>query len=166
MLLSLIEPEFGLFFWMLVVFLAVLFLLKKFAWGPILQGLKNREDSIENALESAKRAKEEMANLQASNEELIKEARAERDKLLREAKETRDSIVSKAESEAKEKAEAIVAKAKEDIQNEKLAAMSELKNQVANISLEIAEKVVRKKLDNDEEQKSLISDLVKDLNIN
>ena len=93
--MDLILPDVGLLFWMLLTFVIVLFILKKFAWKPILEGLKKREDSIEEAIESAKAVKEEMAQLKASNEDLMKEARGERDKLLREAKETKNSIVAK-----------------------------------------------------------------------
>lgn len=164
-LASLVEPDIGLLFWMLLAFTIVLILLRKYAWNPILKLLNDREKSIEEALDAAKRAKEEMANLQASNEELLKEARNERDILLKEAKETKNAIVAKAEEEAKSKAEAIVLKAKADIENEKLAAMNELKNQVATISLAIAEKVLRKELEDGNKQKALITDLVKDINL-
>ena len=166
MILSgLLTPGIGLLFWMTVTFLIVLFLLKKFAWRPILDALHAREDSIESALAAAKEAKEEMARLQASNEDLLKEARNERDLMLKEAKEIREKTIAAAASEAKDKADAILAKATADIHNEKLAAMTELKNQVAEISLGIAEEVLRKKLSNDDEQKALIDNLVKDINL-
>ena len=166
MILSgLLTPGIGLLFWMTVTFLIVLFLLKKFAWRPILDALHAREDSIESALAAAKEAQEEMARLQASNEDLLKEARNERDLMLKEAKEIREKTIATAASEAKEKADAILAKATADIHNEKLAAMTELKNQVAEISLSIAEEVLRKKLSNDDEQKALIDNLVKDINL-
>ena len=166
MILSgLLTPGIGLLFWMTVTFLIVLFLLKKFAWRPILDALRAREDSIESALASAKEAKEEMARLQASNEDLLKEARHQRDLMLKEAKEIREKTIAKAASEAKEKADDILAKATADIQNEKLAAMTDLKNQVAEISLDIAEQVLRKKLSSDDEQQSLIKNLVKDINL-
>ncbi len=164
-LAGLLDPSIGLLFWMTLSFLIVLFLLKKFAWKPILEGLRKREEGIASALESAKAAKEEMARLQASNEDLLKEARTERDALLKEAKEIREKTIAKAEQEAKAKADVIIAKATEEIQNEKLSAMTELKNQVAEISLDIAEQVLRKKLSDDTEQKALITDLVKDINL-
>lgn len=166
MILSgLLTPGIGLLFWMTVTFLIVLFLLKKFAWRPILDALHAREDSIDSALAAAKEAKEEMARLQASNEDLLKEARNERDLMLKDAKEIREKTIALAASEAKEKADAILAKATADIHNEKLAAMTELKNQIGEISLGIAEEVLRKKLSNDDEQKSLIENLVKDINL-
>jgi F-type H+-transporting ATPase subunit b len=166
MILSgLLTPGIGLLFWMTVTFLIVLFLLKKFAWRPILDALHAREDSIESGFGAGKEAKEEMARLQASNEDLLKEARNERDLMLKEAKEIREKTIAKAASEAKETADAILAKATADIHNEKLAAMTELKNQVAEISLGIAEEVLRKKLSSDDEQRTLIENLVKDINL-
>jgi F-type H+-transporting ATPase subunit b len=166
MILSgLLSPGIGLLFWMTITFLIVLFLLKKMAWKPILEALHKREESIESALRSAKEAKEEMARLQASNQDLLKEARNERDKMLKEAKEIREKTIAKAEQEAKVKADAILARATAEIENEKLAAMTELKNQVASISLDIAEKVLRNKLSDDNAQKDLIDDLVKDINL-
>ncbi len=166
MILSgLLTPGIGLLFWMTVTFLIVLFLLKKFAWRPILDALHAREDSIESALAAAKEAKDELARLQASNEDLLKEARNERDLMLKEAKEIREKTIAKAASEAKETADAILAKATADIHHEKMAAMTELKNQVAEISLGIAEEVLRKKLSSDDEQKALIENLVKDINL-
>ena len=140
-------------------------LLKKYAWKPILNGLKQREDNIESALRSAKEAKEEMARLKANNEDLLKEARNERDLMLKEAKEIKDKLVSTAESEARVKADAIVAKAMEDIELEKKAAVNELKNQVAAFSLEIAEKVVRQKLGDQKAQSDLVDSLVKEINL-
>jgi len=162
---NILTPGIGLLFWMTVTFLILLFLLKKFAWRPILDGLESREQTISEALESAKAAKEEMARLKASNEDLLREARDERDAILKEARELKASIVSKAEGEAKTKADAIVARAMEDIENEKNAAMPELKNQVAAISLDIAEKVVKKDLSSDSAQKELVDGLIKDMNL-
>ncbi len=163
--MELITPSIGLLFWMTLSFLIVFMLLKKYAWKPILNGLKQREDNIESALRSAKEAKEEMARLKANNEDLLKEARNERDLMLKEAKEIKDKLVSTAESEARVKADAIVAKAMEDIELEKKAAVNELKNQVAALSLEIAEKVVRQKLGDQKAQSDLVDSLVKEINL-
>ncbi|MDA0714404.1 MAG: F0F1 ATP synthase subunit B [Bacteroidetes bacterium] len=163
--MELITPSIGLLFWMTLSFLIVFMLLKKYAWKPILNGLKQREDNIESALRSAKEAKEEMARLKANNEDLLKEARNERDLMLKEAKEIKDKLVSTAESEARVKADAIVAKAMEDIELEKKAAVNELKNQVAAFSLEIAEKVVRQKLGDQKAQSDLVDSLVKEINL-
>lgn len=163
--MELITPDIGLLFWMTLSFLIVFMLLKKYAWKPILNGLKTREDNIESALRSAKEAKEEMARLKANNEDLLKEARNERDLMLKEAKEIKDKLISTAESEARVKADAIVAKAMDDIEMEKKAAVNELKNQVAAISLEIAEKVVRQKLGDQKAQSDLVDSLVKEINL-
>ncbi|MFT4661614.1 MAG: F-type H+-transporting ATPase subunit b [Patiriisocius sp.] len=164
--MDLMSVSIGTIFWASLAFLIVLFLLKKMAWKPILDGLSAREKSIAEALESAKEAKEEMARLQASNEDLLKEARMEREALLKEAREMKNSIVAKAETEAKGKADGIVKKAMADIEQEKKAAMSELKTQVAEFSLQIAEKVVKKKLDSATEQMELVDSLMGDLKLN
>jgi len=150
---------------MMLSFVIVLLLLKKYAWKPILEALHSRGESIESALQAAKEAKEEMARLKASNDDLLKEARFERDAMLKEAKEIKDKIIGQAEGEAKTKADAIVAKAVEDIEMEKKAAMTELKGQVASISLEIAEKVLRHKLSDSKEQVALVDSLVKEIHL-
>jgi F-type H+-transporting ATPase subunit b len=132
----------------------------------ILNSLKEREESIANALNSAQKAKEEMAALKADNEKLLVQARAERDQLLKEARDTRDSIVAEAKNKAQVEANKIMAQARETINNEKNAAISELKNQVASMSIEIAEKILRQELSNDEKQKTLMDTLIKDISLN
>ncbi|HQF29452.1 MAG TPA: F0F1 ATP synthase subunit B, partial [Bacteroidia bacterium] len=129
--MELVKPDFGLVFWMTVSFLIVVFILRKFAWGPILTSLKERETSINDALNSAKKAKEEVANMKAENERILQEARNERDKMLKEARDTKDAIVSEARTKAQVEGDRIITIARETIQNEKLAAITELKNQVA-----------------------------------
>ncbi len=164
--MELIKPEIGLIFWMSLSFLVVLFILGKFAWPVILKSLKEREESIANALNSAQKAKEEMAALKSDNEKLIMQARAERDLLLKEARDTRDSIVADARNKAQAEANKILAATRESINNEKIAALTELKNQVAAMSIEIAEKILRHELSNDEKQKSLMANLIKDIPLN
>ncbi len=164
--MELIKPEIGLIFWMTLSFLVVLFILGKFAWPMILKALKEREESIANALNSARKAKEEMAALNADNEKLIMQARAERDLLLKEARDTRDSIVAEARTKAQTEANKIMAQTRETINTEKMAALTELKNQVAAMSIEIAEKILRHELSNDEKQKSLMENLIKDISLN
>ena len=164
--MELIKPEIGLIFWMTLSFLVVLFILGKFAWPMILKALKEREESIANALNSARKAKEEMAALNADNEKLIIQARAERDLLLKEARDTRDSIVAEARTKAQTEANKIMAQTRETINTEKMAALTELKNQVAAMSIEIAEKILRHELSNDEKQKSLMENLIKDISLN
>ena len=163
---KLIQPEIGLIFWMTVSFLIVMFLLKKFAWKPILKALSEREDNIEEALNTAKKAKEEMIALKSDNERLLNEARAERDKMLKEARDTKDAIIAEAKGKAQAEANKIMASAREAINNEKMAAITELKNQVAKMSIEIAEKILRHELSHDEKQKALVENLLRDISLN
>ena len=164
--MELVKPEFGLVFWMTVSFLIVVFILRKFAWGPILSSLKERETSIEDALNAAKKAKDEVANMKAENEQLLKQARNERDMMLKEARDTKDAIVNEARAKAQTEADRMITIARETIQNEKMAAITELKNQVATLSIEIAEKVIRQQLASDDKQKALVNDLLKDVKLN
>ncbi|MCE2846933.1 MAG: F0F1 ATP synthase subunit B [Sphingobacteriales bacterium] len=164
--MELVKPDFGLVFWMTVSFLIVLFLMRKFAWGPILTSLKERETSIEDALNAAQKAKDEVANMKAENERILLEARNERDRILKEARETKDMIVNEARSKAQAEGDRMITIAREAIQNEKMAAITELKNQVATLSIEIAEKVMRQQLSSDEKQKALVQDLLKDVKMN
>ena len=140
---ALLTPAAGVVIWTTIAFLTVLFILRKFAWKPILKGLKDREESIDNALGAAERARNEMANLQADNERLLQEARVERDRILKEARDMRDAMVNDAKGKAQEEADRMIAAAREAIANEKNRAVAELKNQVANLSIEIAEKLVK-----------------------
>jgi F-type H+-transporting ATPase subunit b len=155
--MDLVTPGLGLLFWMLVSFTVVLVLLKRFAWSPILSMIKEREDTIENALKSAEKAKEEMAMLTANNEKLLQEARNERDKMLKEAAATKEAIVNEARTKASDDASRIMAKAREEINNDKMAAIVELKNQVATLSIEIAEKILKTQLENSTAQKELVA---------
>jgi F-type H+-transporting ATPase subunit b len=156
MLLSIVQPAFGLIFWMTLSFLAVLFILAKFAWKPILNGLKEREASIADALNEAKRAREEMAALNARNEELMREAREQRELLLKEARDIRDKEIAAAKEKAKAEADALLARARADIQNEKNAAITEMKNQVAELSIQVAELILKEKLGDAAAQKALV----------
>lgn len=164
--MDLIKPELGLLFWMVVSFLIVFFLLKKFAWTPILQMLKERETSIETALQSAEKAKLEMARLQANNEQLIQEAKAERDAILKAARDAKELMISEAKTKATEEADRLIKIARENINNEKMAAITDLKNQVANLSVEIAEKLIKAELANKESQKDLINRYLEEAKLN
>lgn len=155
----------GLFFWMAVLFLALLFLLRKFAWRPILDSVNEREEGIKNALASAEDAKKEMQNLQASNEQLLKEARAERDALMKEAREIKDKMINDAKEEAKEVAAKLIQNAQASIEQEKQAALSELKHQVAELSIGIAETVVKKELASKDDQLKLVEGLLEDVTL-
>jgi F-type H+-transporting ATPase subunit b len=151
---------------MVISFLIVFFLLKKFAWKPILEMLDEREKTIETALQSAEKAKDEMARLQANNEQLIQEAKAERDNILKAARDAKDSIIAEAKSRANEEADRLIKIARENINNEKMAAITDLKNQVANLSVEIAEKLIKVELANKESQKDLINKYLEEAKLN
>ena len=157
--------SFGLFFWQITLFILLLILLRKFAWKPILSALDERENGIKDALTSAENAKKEMQNIQADNERILKEARAERDEMMKDAREIKESMLTEAKDEAKAEAAKIIVQAQATIQSEKQKAITELKTQVAELSVGIAEKVVRKELANDKEQSALIAQLLKEVTI-
>ncbi|MSP70285.1 MAG: F0F1 ATP synthase subunit B [Bacteroidetes bacterium] len=164
--MGLLIPDTGLLIWMMITFLIVLILLKKYAWKPILKMIKDREDFIDSALKSAEVAKQEMQSLRSDNEKILAQARTERDMMMKEARDMKDSIVGEAKGKAKEEADKILASAREAIQNEKLAAISEMKNQVALLSIEIAEKILKHELADENKQKELIGTLLKDVKLN
>ena len=164
--MDILLPQLGLFFWALILFVILFFMLRRFAWKPIMKGIKDREVTIQTSLDEAKKARDEMANLKAENDQLLAEARAERDALLSEARDMRDKIVGEAKKTAEEEAARIVSTAREQIQSEKMAAMTEIKNQVGALSLEIAEKVLRSELSNAPAQKELVEKLVSELSFN
>lgn len=162
--MELITPGLGLVFWMTVTFSIVLFLLTKFAWKPILSALKEREDSIDSALSAAKKAKEDLENLQADNQRLLDEARVERDKMMKEAQATAQSIIQKAKEAASEEGAKELQAAKSAIQLEKQSALKEIEILAGSLSLQIAEKLLRKNLDNKEAQEALIQQYLKEVN--
>ena len=163
---SLVSPEPGTIIWTSITFIILLVLLRLFAWPAILGGIKDREESIDNALKSAEKAKEEMGRLQADNEVILKEARQERDQLLKDAKEVKEKMIAEAKEKAAEESEKMIQAAKQAIENEKAAAVNDMKESIANLAVEVAEKVLRQKLGDSKEQKDLIDGLVKDLKIN
>ena len=164
--MQLVTPGIGLIFRMLVSFSLVMFVLAKFAWKPIMKGIHQREDSIEKALEAANDAKKEMLKLKAGNEHLLRDAKDERDALMREARKLKESILEEARVQAGEEAGRIVETARQTIQMEKMAAINELKNQIASISIDIAEKLIGKELENKQQQQQLTEKLLKDVKIN
>jgi F-type H+-transporting ATPase subunit b len=164
--MDLLTPGTGLLFWQAVVFIALVFLLAKLAWKPILSSLKEREESIQTALDSAEKAKLEMASLKSDNEKLLKEARAERDVILKEAREAASRLHDQAQTEAKKNADKIIEDAKSIINTEKQAALRDVRAQVASFSLEVAEKLLKKNLASDKAQKDLVDGFVKDLKLN
>ena len=164
--MDLVTPGIGLIFWTTLFFLILLFILGKFAWPAILTAIRARNESIQQALDAAEKAKLEMAKLQADNEKILSEAKAERDAMMKEAKQLKDKLISDAKEQASLEARKLVANAKESIQAEKKAAISDLKAQVANLSLDIAEKILKKKLEDSKAQKELISKLIKEADLN
>jgi F-type H+-transporting ATPase subunit b len=164
--MELITPGIGLIFWMLLSFSIVLFVLKKYAWKPILKGLKSRQTSIEDALRSAEKTKEEMAKLKADNEKIIDEARLQKDLLIKEARELKEQLIKDAKVKAGEEAQKIVDGAKLSIESEKIAAINDMRNAIANLSVEIAQKILHLKLSDDQNQKALIDESVKNLKLN
>lgn len=164
--MELVTPGIGLIFWTTLVFLIVLFLLKKMAWKPILTTIREREDAIENALLAAEKAQEEIEKLKVYNDSVLKEAKAERDNILKAGREAKEALIAEAKERAQKEAEAIVSAARETIHNEKMAAITELKNQVATLSIDIAEKILKEHLSDDQKQKSLIKDMIDDVNLN
>ncbi|GAB5400703.1 MAG: F0F1 ATP synthase subunit B [Aureisphaera sp.] len=160
------EFSLGLFFWQTLLFLLLLFLLRKYAWKPILNAVNDREQGIKDALASAENAKKEMENLQADNEKLLKEARAERDAMLKEARELKAKMIADAKEEAKAEGDKMVANAQAAIVSEKKAALADIKNQVASLSVEIAEKVVKEELSNKDKQLKLVETMLGDAKLN
>ena len=164
--MELVLPGIGLTFWMLLVFSVLLFLLKKFAWKPILTALSERENSIEAALKAAEQARAQMAQLQSDNEALHKKAREDRDQIIKEAREMKDNIISEAKRAAEEEGKRLIQKANDEINKQKAVAIAELKGQVAAISVNIAEKLINNQLSNSQEQQAIIAQQVNQLNNN
>ncbi len=164
--LDLVTPDLGLLFWTVIVFVLLIFILKKFAWKPILSAVETRSNNIEEALNASKKAKEELTELNEEKDKLRKEALADRDALLKEAADTKAKILSGAKSQAKLETEKILTNAREVIRTEKMAAITELKNQVGLLSLDIAEKIVKEQLTSSDKQKALVDNLVKEVNLN
>ena len=163
---ALLTPAFGTVFWASIAFLVVLMLLRRFAWGPILQALSEREDTIAGALDEAKKVRQEMAELAESNESQLKEARGERDRMLREAREMADKMIADAKGRAREEAEKEVLAAKDAIVLERKAAVAELKAEVGSLSLDIAERLLRDKLQNSTDQEALVNRLIDESPLN
>lgn len=160
--MDLITPDVGLLFWTLVSFIILYIILRKFAWGPILTAVKEREESIKAALDAADNAKKEMENLKADNEKILNEAKTEREIMLKEAREMKSKLISDAENEAKVKAKTMVEAAKTAIQNEKNSAMNELRNTVVDLSVGIAEKLISEELADKDKQLKMIEEILDD----
>jgi F-type H+-transporting ATPase subunit b len=149
-----------------ILFVVLIFLMVAFAWKPILKALNDREEGIKDALDSAEKAKLEMENLQADNERLLKEARAERESMLKEARDMKNKMIEDAKEEAREEANKMIAQAQASIESEKKAAIADLKSQVANLSIDIAEKVVKEELSNKDKQMKLVESMLGEATLN
>ncbi len=164
--MRLLIPSEGLLIWTLLAFLIVFFILKKFAWKPILKSLKERETTIAGSLATAEKVRAEMAQLKSENEELLAKAREERSLLLKEARDTKDRIISDAKEQAKTEANKIMSEAQAAIQQQKMAALTDVKNQVGILVIEVAEKVLRRELENKTEQENFIRQLTSEVKLN
>lgn len=164
--MELVNPGLGLIFWMTLAFGIVFFILKKFAWPPIIQALKDREQHIEEALQAADRAHEEMKKLKLDNEQLLKEAKEERDIIMSDARKMRDKMLEEARLKASDEADRIVESAKERIQNERMAALVDIKNEIGTIALEVAEKILKEKMKSTEAQRAYIDKFFDETSVN
>ena len=164
--MDLVTPEIGLIFWTTIVFTLLLVVLKKYAWKPILDSVDQRNKSIEDALKSADKAKEEMASLNVDNKRILAEAKKERDLLLKEAREIKENIISEAKKNATAEADKIIVSAKSQINNDKMKALIELKNHVASLSIEMTEKILKSELSDKNKQKELIEGALKRSELN
>jgi F-type H+-transporting ATPase subunit b len=164
--MQLLTPAFGLIFWTVLAFVIVFFILKKFAWKPILDSMNKREQGIAESLATAERVRGEMAQLKSDNEALLVKAREERAIMLREAKETKDKIINDAKEQAKTETNKIIADAQSAIEQQKMAAIIDLKNQVGNLVIEVSEKILRRELNNKQEQEDYIKKLADNVKFN
>lgn len=164
--MDLLLPHLGLIVWTIIAFLVVLFILKKYAWGPILKGLNDRETNIADSIATAEKVKLEMAQLKSENEDLLASAREERGLMLKEAKEIKEKMILAAKDEAKVQASKIIADAHASIENQKMAAMTDLKNQVGNMVIEVSEKILRRELSNKAEQENYIKQIAAEVKLN
>jgi len=164
--MQLVTPDIGLLFWMLVSFGIVFFILKKFAWKPILSMLTEREQSIDEALQAAENAKKEMEKLQENNERILNEARLEREKIFREAQDIKEKIIVEAREQAVKEKDKIMTDARVSIQAEKNAAIREMRNVAAELSVQVAEKLLCRELSNDQKHNELVDKLISEITVN
>lgn len=164
--MSLITPEPGILFWTTLIFLLLWFILGKYAFRPIANALKDRESSITEALESAEKAKAEMASLQADNERIVREANDEKNRILNEARDTSQRMINEAKDKAKVEANKIVEDATVEIQTQKVAAIAEVKNMIGLETISLAEKVLGKELSDRPAQEAFVTDEVTKINLN
>jgi F-type H+-transporting ATPase subunit b len=164
--MDLLTPELGLFVWTLVAFLAVFFILRKFAWKPILNALSERETGIADSIASAERLKKEMSLMQAENEKIMADAREKRSQILKEAKEEYERIIGRAKEDTKAITDKMMVEASQQIQQQKMAALTEVKNEIGNLAVEVAEKVLRKQLATADAQNDYAKLLAEEIKLN
>lgn len=164
--MDLLTPAIGNIFWTAVVFLILVLLLSKFAWRPILNAVHQREVSIVDSLNQAKLARQEVQNLKAEHEHILREAKIERDQILKEARDIKERIVGEAKEAAKSEGDKIIQQARQAIQTEKAAATADIKNQIGALSVNIAESIIKTKLDSDDAQNALVESYLNNSNLN
>ncbi len=164
--MQLLTPQFGLIIWTLLAFVIVFFILKKYAWAPILKSMNDREQGISDSLATAEKIKLEMSTMKSENEALLVKAREERAQMLKEAKETKDKIINEAKEQAKVETNKIIADAQSVINQQKMAALTDLKNQVGTLVVEVSEKILRRELSNKNEQETYIKQLAENVKLN
>lgn len=164
--MDLLIPSFGLIFWTMLAFLIVVFVLKKYAWKPILQSLNDREKTIGDSLATAERIKAEMAQMKSENEALLVKAREERSQMLKEARDMKEKIINEARDQAKIEGGKIITDAQAAIEQQKMAAITEVKNQIGNLVIEVSEKILRRQLENKPEQEKYIRQLASEVKLN
>lgn len=164
--MGLISPDYGTIFWMVLSFGVVFFILAKFAWKPIMKGLKDREQSIAGALNAAEEARREMASLKADHEKIMQEARAERDALIGEARKMRDDLISAAREDAAREGANMLQNARKQIENEKLSAIDQIKEQITHLSVEVAERILRHEMKDAQANQQMIHDMLKEMKLN
>ena len=164
--MELVMPNAGTIFWMIIVFGIVAFVLKKFAWKPILNALHEREESIESAMNAAREARSEMEKLKAGNEELMAEARKQKELIMREAMALKENILAEAKEKAAIETQKSIDNARKQIQNEKLKAVNEMKRQMTELSFMIAEKVIRKEMSGGRQHQEMVEKLIDEIKLN
>lgn len=163
--MSLITPDFGLLFWMTIVFLIVLGIVSKFGFKVIVKMVNDRKDYIDSSLQKAHEANKKLANIKVESDALLQEARERQAAILKEAATTRDAIVEKAQDKAHEETNRLLTEAKVEIENQRQAAVSDIRKQVATLSVEIAEKVLREKLGDEKTQMDLIERMLDEISL-
>ncbi len=164
--MELVTPDVGLIFWMLLSFTIVLVILRRYAWKPIMEALRSRENSINEALNAAEKAKEEVEQLKIDNARIIAQAKVERDSILKEARETKEEIIKDAKKQASDDATKIIDTARKQIENEKSAAITQIRNIIASLSVEVAEQILRRELQSDVKQDEFIEEVMDGLQMN